>query len=102
VGYDEPRSSGNDKTGSHNIVLGTRNNYSSYGGLVAGRSNEIGGVYASVSGGRYNTAGGNSSSVSGGYDNTANGDYSSISEGQRESAGGQYDWKVGNCYFCDW
>ena len=29
VGYDEPRQSGSDKTGSHNIVVGTRNNCSS-------------------------------------------------------------------------
>jgi hypothetical protein len=38
VGYNEERSSINDRTGSHNIVVGAKNNFSSYGGLVVGYS----------------------------------------------------------------
>jgi hypothetical protein len=36
IGYNEPRGAGDDRSGSHNLVVGSRNNYSSYGGLVAG------------------------------------------------------------------
>ena len=37
IGYNELRGSGDDRTGSHNLVIGSRNNFSSYGGLVVGR-----------------------------------------------------------------
>jgi hypothetical protein len=36
IGYNETSGSGDDRSGSHNLVVGSRNNYSSYGGLVAG------------------------------------------------------------------
>ena len=42
---------GDVRTGSHNLVLGDENNYSSYGGQVAGSDNTISNGYASVSGG---------------------------------------------------
>lgn len=112
VGYDEPRDSGSDKTGSHNIVLGSQNNYSSYGGIVAGFSNTISGIYASVtggsfnqavyddvthtgayasvSGGDHNIACGNIASVSGGRNNIARGNYSTVSGGNNNTANGQY------------
>jgi hypothetical protein len=125
VGYNELRSSGNDRTGSHNIVVGSRQNYSSYGGLVAGYQNAISGAYASVSGGYFNaasssgasvsggysntasyfyasvsggylnTASGNRASVSGGHSNTASGTYSSISGGRNNEASGQYSFVGG-------
>ena len=98
VGYNELREDRNDdRTGSHNIIVGTRNNYTSYGGLVAGYSehdfrrltprsaaetgNTASGEYSSVSGGDGNTASGQYSSVSGGGGNTASGDFSSVSGG---------------------
>ena len=81
VGYNESRDLGNNRTGSHNIVVGDRLNYSSYGGLVVGNFNTISGSYASVSGGYGNTAKGFSSSVSGEYD---------------RSASGGYDWAAGS------
>src|SRR5262245_18401099 len=40
IGYNEMRGSGDDRSGSHNLVVGSRNNYSSYGGLVGGREAE--------------------------------------------------------------
>jgi hypothetical protein len=125
VGYNEARSAGSNKTGSHNIVVGEQNNYSSYGGLVAGINNTVSGEYASVSGGASNTAsggfssisggngntadaasssvsggihnysGGSFSSVSGGYYNTANGHYSSVSGGWQDTATGIYSWAAG-------
>jgi len=86
VGYNEPRTSGSDKSGSHNIVVGPKHNYSSYGGLVAGYSNEISGSYACVSGGESNIAEGTYSSVSGGSLNTAENHWSSIAGGYGNTA----------------
>ena len=76
IGYDED--SGNDKSGSHNLVVGSGHTYSSYGGIVVGYNNSITGYYSSVSGGESNTASGWSSSVSGGGSNTASGGASSV------------------------
>ena len=36
IGYNELRGAGDDRSGSHNLVIGSRNNYSSHGGLVGG------------------------------------------------------------------
>jgi hypothetical protein len=36
IGYNELRGAGDDRSGSHNLVFGSRNNYASYGGLVGG------------------------------------------------------------------
>lgn len=88
VGYNEERSSINDRTGSHNIVVGAKNNFSSYGGLVVGYSNTVSGSFASVSGGSGNTASGNWASVCGGDSNTAIGDWASVSGGYRNTASG--------------
>lgn len=103
VGYNELSGFGDNRTGTHNLIVGSRNNYSSYGGMVVGDSNSIvakyavvsggfentaSGSYASVSGGRANISSFDSSSVSGGVLNTANGEYSSISGGGRNLANG--------------
>jgi hypothetical protein len=104
VGYNEPRDSGhNERTGSHNVVVGIGHNFSSFGGLVAGRQNEIRGAFSSVSGGFDNTASGESasvsggifnrasslsSSVSGGFDNTASGNSAAVSGGDGNTASG--------------
>ena len=90
VGYNETRASGNVRTGSHNFIVGLQNNYSSYGGIVAGMTNTVSGVFASVTGGSGNIASGGYSSVSGGGANTASGAASSISGGTLNDAGG--DW----------
>ncbi len=87
IGYDEARASGNVRTGSHNLILGAGNNYSSYGGLVAGYNNSVSGIYAAVTGGRLNAASGQFASVSGGSGNTASGDYAAVGGGQAYSAG---------------
>ena len=72
VGYNEDRPFGpNVRTGSHNVVVGAWNNFSSYGGLVVGSFNTISGSFASVSGGHNNVASGVSASVSGGRVNHA-------------------------------
>ena len=89
VGYNEPRDNGgNERTGSHNVVVGLGHNFSSFGGLVAGRQNEIHGAFASVSGGFDNTASGDSASVSGGIFNRARGPSASVSGGFDNLASG--------------
>jgi hypothetical protein len=84
IGYDED--DGNDKTGSHNLVVGPHHTYSQAGGVVAGFNNAVSGSYASVVGGRSNTASGVDSVVSGGNDNTASGIASVVSGGFQNTA----------------
>jgi hypothetical protein len=83
VGYNESRDDGefDIRTGSHNVVLGQRNNFSRFAGLVVGNFNEISGDFAVVSGGELNTASGDFASVSGGFENTASSFASSVSGG---------------------
>jgi len=99
VGYNEPRqanvtcapnlvSCAETRTGSHNIVVGKENNFSSFGGLVVGFQNEISGRFASITAGETNTASGDSSSISGGFQNKASGFGSSISGGGAGTASG--------------
>ena len=78
----------NFKTGSHNIIVGGRNAYSAYGGIVSGFLNVINSPYASVPGGINNIASGHYSSVSGGFFNTASGSGSSVSGGSSNTASG--------------
>jgi hypothetical protein len=87
VGYNEPRNFEPDvRTGSHNVVVGSQDNFSSFGGLVVGFENEINGQFASVSGGLQNIASGFAASVSGGASNTASDFFASVSGGQQNTA----------------
>jgi len=95
VGYNQQRTSDNVRTGSHNIIGGAYNNYSSYGGLIFGAQNLISGVYASVSGGQHNTASGVYASVSGGQYNTASGNHTSVTGGASNEAFGSYSSILG-------
>jgi len=79
VGYNE--SSGQGRSGSHNIVVGAHHGYSSAGGLVAGFRNRVEGKFATVSGGTDGIASGDYSSVSGGRHGHAEGPYSSVTGG---------------------
>ena len=70
IGYNEEANntqvSPSQRTGYHNLIVGKRNDYTSYGGVVFGRFNRITAKYATVTGG---------------YDNVASKPYSSISGG---------------------
>lgn len=88
----------NHRSGSHNIVAGARNGYSSYGGLVVGDTNAITARFASISGGAGNLARAQVTSISGGANNTANGNGASVSggflnvaNGERSSVSGGYE-----------
>ena len=95
VGYNEPREEDNVRTGSHNVVVGQGHNFSSFGGLVVGRENEIRGAFAAVSGGFANTAHGSAALVSGGDGNTASGHSAVISGGRRTRPAGSSPRSVG-------
>ena len=96
IGYDE--NTFDDKSGSHNLVVGQGHTYSSYGGIVVGHNNSITGEFSSVSGGNFNSASGLASSVVAGSGNTAFGDYSSVSGGGFNSASGSNSSVLGDFY----
>lgn len=100
IGYNEdawpPIETGrNDRTGSHNLVVGPYHTYSSYGGFVAGSDNSVTDAHATVSGGRVNTASGLNSSVTGGAGNKASGETASITGGIHNKASGDYSLVAG-------
>ena len=95
VGYQGLREEGNERSGSHNLVVGNENNYSSWGGLVAGTMNSIEAQYACVIGGELNAATGVTSCVLGGRENLASGTYSSVSGGFSNEAASSYSVVAG-------
>jgi len=89
------------KTGSHNLVMGSQNSYSSAAGIVAGRNNFIAALYASNLGGTGNFASGRfavnvagegnhpsggGAATLGGANNTASGTNSAVSGGSSNAA----------------
>lgn len=91
VGYNGPSSLFHQaRAGSHNLIVGDANNYSSYGGVVGGDENAVGGPYASVLGGTQNLANGPQSSISGGYNNRASGNCAAVSGGYGNKGQGFY------------
>ena len=91
VGYNEPDNADTSKrTGSHNLVIGQRHEYSRYNGLVAGFNNRLEGVNSTVSGGYQNVAGGNYTSVSGGRSNETSARYTSVTGGNNNEAIAEY------------
>jgi hypothetical protein len=70
VGYNAPPVNGGGlRTGSHNLVGGDGNSFSSYGGFVFGSQNSTNGPYTTISGGEANVAQGFASSILGGRSN---------------------------------
>lgn len=89
IGYNEfDQFSGIARNGSHNLIVGSRNDYASLGGIVAGRYNTIQGRYATITAGSFNYATGFGSSVSGGDGNRATNTFSSVSGGYLNYATG--------------
>ena len=88
VGYNENTGNtyGDFKTGSHVLVVGPSNSYSSFGGIVVGRGNTISGGYASVSAGQSNRATAFGASVSGGQINWAGANWAAVSGGKLNEA----------------
>jgi hypothetical protein len=99
IGYNE---SPGTQTGSHNLLLGTGQSDTSYGGIDAGTNNALIGPDASILGGSGNTAGagpgaGIGATVSGGSNNRATGTSSSVSGGQNNLAAVQFGSITGGC-----
>jgi hypothetical protein len=89
IGYNPLGSNNGDvRTGSHNLIVGEGNSYSSYGGIVGGNQNTISGPDDSILSGQLNIASGSFTSVSGGAGNTASGAGASVSGGARNTASG--------------
>lgn len=78
VGYNEDRTGGNTRTGSHFLVLGMQNDYSGAGGLVAGVKNSVEADFASVLGGTSNRVLAVRGTISGGSNNEVTGNAGSI------------------------
>jgi hypothetical protein len=86
IGYNEPNTTGPVRTGSHNLVGGSFNAFSSTGGLVFGLRNTLSGPYAAIFSGEANTASGTNASVLGGNLNTAAGLRSTVYGGLNNMA----------------
>ena len=105
IGYNETRRNpedcyppvdcGNRRSGSHNLVGGSGNNYTSFGGMIVGIFNETSGPFASISGGALNNSSGLFSSISGGDFNIASAEGTSISGGSHNTASFLYSWVGG-------
>jgi predicted nucleic acid-binding Zn-ribbon protein len=86
IGYDEARTTGSDKSGSHNIVFGRLANYTSFGGLVGGSNNAVTGSYASILTGSNNEATSTYSVVIAGSSNDSTGTSSVVVTGSNNEA----------------
>ena len=94
IGYNED-SGDDDRSGSHNLVVGGYHSYSSYGGLVTGLGNAITAPHAVSIGGRDNLAAGSGSAVLGGFDNNAEVSGAVVIGGQQNTGKGYYATIVG-------
>lgn len=96
IGYDEDSGKGRGsgkpgaQTGSHDLILGEEQEFSSYGGILAGDVNTISAPFASVSGGLGNNAIGPDASVTGGIYSTASGQEASVSGGDGNTASEEF------------
>jgi hypothetical protein len=97
IGYNESRGPEEPdiRTGSHMLVIGGWNDFSSFGGIVTGSYNETSARYASTTGGFRNTASGDWSTVTGGAANIASEDYAAVSGGLQNEASGFASWVGG-------
>jgi len=98
IGYSEPREVGegaDDRSGSHMVIVGTKNNYNAWGGIVAGERNGTTGDWPSVVGGAQGVVSGRFSTVSGGFRATALHDWCSVTGGHTNTASGPYSSVAG-------
>lgn len=78
IGYDETPG---EQTGSHNLVLGMEQKYTSYGAIIGGLKNSSLTPFTDVFG-YHNIANAETSSLTGGSENETKGPFSSISGGK--------------------
>jgi hypothetical protein len=94
IGYDENEGK-HQQTGSHNLILGFQQTFTSFGGIIGGYDNTITAPFASVSGGSANTASEDYATVDGGYKNTAGGEYALVGGGRENKASGNFSAILG-------
>jgi len=93
VGYNESAlEDSRNRTGSHNIVVGMDHSFSSFGGVVAAKSNTVAAPYGAVTGGAHNDVLGPYAAIAGGELNHVFEDYSSIAGGRDNQTHGW--WSV--------
>jgi hypothetical protein len=85
IGYNE-NPLAREQSGSHDLILGERQLFTSYGDILAGHNNSTTAPFASVTAGEHNAASGSGASVSGGIFGTASAPASSVSGGLGNSA----------------
>lgn len=96
IGYNAIRSTTtNVRTGSHNLIVGDYNNYSSYGTVVFGNFNSASAPYATVTGGSYGVVSAPNATISGGYANTVSGNGATASGGKYVNATHIDGWAAG-------
>jgi hypothetical protein len=84
-----------DATGSHYLVMGERNSYTGYGGIVATNSGDATGDWTYIIGGHENSVSGNGSVVIGGQANSATFGWSTTVGGYANNAQTRYATAVG-------
>jgi hypothetical protein len=92
LGYDETPGS---QTGSHNLVLGQVQAFTSYGDVVGGYANTVSGAYSAALG-YFNTVSG-IYSFGFGDSNTVSGELASILGGYKNTASAELDTVLGGC-----
>ena len=110
VGYNESDSLTTERGGSHNLVMGRLNQYSSFSGIahglrnsvlndesavIAGSNNVVSGARSAVLGGDQNTASGNKVIAIGGVGNEAKGSVTLAIGGEDNQADGTADIVLG-------
>jgi hypothetical protein len=85
IGYDE-NTGGHQQSGSHDLVLGEEQTFTSVGDFLAGYRNTVTAPFGTISGGAGNTVSSDEASVAGGFENAANGQGSSVSGGRLNEA----------------
>jgi hypothetical protein len=88
IGYNEAPTEVR-RTGSHNLVIGAENNFTSYAGVAAGQRVEIAAPYAAAVGGINSFISGTNSAVLGGTNGVVDGAYAAIVGGDYNTAHGQ-------------
>ena len=98
IGYDENEGK-HEQTGSHDLVLGYEQTFTSYGGILAGRENTITAPFAEVLDGFANKASGQWAVVTAGDRNTASGTYGAwIGGGWHNTSSGSSSAVAGGAY----
>lgn len=89
IGYAADDIGNDQRTGSHNLVIGDEHDWTGWAGIVSGWGSRIGGAGGSVVGGYANVAEADYSAVAGGLGNEASGRYAAVLGGQSNTASGQ-------------